>query len=335
MSFPLVLQAKHFHEESLRRQVRPGHIFLKNGGSGSRGAGRRLRGSALFAALMLVVFGSLTAHAYDAIVVFGDSYNDVGNIYSIAKTHGIVYPPPPYYMGRFSNGPIWIEHIASDWGLPLTPSFKGGTDWAEGGALLLQTVTVEGLPIPSIQDQVAAYLARHHGKADPHALYVIEGGGNDILNVLETGTPDPALGSKIATALNGMVTSLRHAGAKSFLVPDLIDVGQLPAAQAGGPEFVTYASDMSVETNRKLVDGPRFDRCLYDAEIYRIATFRTFLAVANATTHFGFTNVTTGCLESSPICTDPDHTLWWDDEHPTEFGHAFFAVLVEGRLANH
>jgi len=32
------------------------------------------------------------------------------------------------------------------------------------------------------------------------------------------------------------------------------------------------------------------------------------------------------------VCADPDHTLFWDTYHPTEFGHAFFAVTVEAVL---
>src|ERR1700751_2615864 len=78
---------------------------------------------------------SIAAHAagrsFDAIYVFGDSYSDVGNI-SIAT--GGAIPGPLYYNGRFSNGPIWVDHIAGIYGLTLTPSLAGGTDYAVGGA---------------------------------------------------------------------------------------------------------------------------------------------------------------------------------------------------------
>jgi hypothetical protein len=29
----------------------------------------------------------------------------------------------------------------------------------------------------------------------------------------------------------------------------------------------------------------------------------------------------------------PDHTFFWDTHHPTEFGHAFFAVTLENALS--
>jgi len=292
----------------------------------------------LAAALVPIALGSVAAHAYDKIIVFGDSYNDVGNIYTAAAAFHIVYPPPPYYHGQFSNGPIWVEHIASDLGLPLQPSLLGGTDYATGGAELLKTVSIAGLPILSIEDQVAAYLLSTGGKADPNALYVIEGGGNDILNATEF---DPGkLGCEIATGLYGMEKTLRKAGAKHFLVPDLLDIGQLPAAAAGGEAFIEFASATTIAANRELLRDLEVEAHRPGIQIVTVPVFRTFLAVANASTHFGFTDVTTPCLVTSGLtviseCADPDHTLWWDAEHPSEFGHAFFAVLVEGALNRH
>jgi phospholipase/lecithinase/hemolysin len=66
--------------------------------------------------LFLTCLAGAAPH-YDAIYVFGDSYCDVGNIY-IATAHAIPLSPP-YYQGRFSNGPIWVEHVAGAMGLPL------------------------------------------------------------------------------------------------------------------------------------------------------------------------------------------------------------------------
>jgi phospholipase/lecithinase/hemolysin len=172
----------------------------------------------VFALVFFAAYGSLTARAYDAIVVFGDSYNDVGNIHIIAGKLGVDYPPAPYYDGRFSNGPIWIEHVASNWGLPMLPSsIPGGTDYAVGGAELLQPVTLDGvLTIPSVEDQVAYYLAVNGGKANPKALYVIEGGGNDIIGSTDLSASNAAkLGGNIASGLAGIVATLGAAGAKS------------------------------------------------------------------------------------------------------------------------
>src|SRR5262245_65385566 len=41
-------------------------------------------------------------------------------------------PLPPYFDGRFTNGPVWVEHLASHFGLSVFPSYIGGTNFAHG-----------------------------------------------------------------------------------------------------------------------------------------------------------------------------------------------------------
>src|SRR6478735_1468964 len=77
--------------------------------------GRAFAGVALAAA---VVAGTASAASYTGAVFFGDSLSDPGNLF--AATGGQA-PPPPYWEGRTSNGPVWAEHVADDFtakGLP-------------------------------------------------------------------------------------------------------------------------------------------------------------------------------------------------------------------------
>jgi hypothetical protein len=55
---------------------------------------------------------------FDQIVVFGDSLSDNGN------------------AGRASDGPVWVEHLATRFGFMLEPSRTGGSNFAVGGARL-------------------------------------------------------------------------------------------------------------------------------------------------------------------------------------------------------
>lgn len=75
------------------------------------------------AAAALMFAAAIAAHAgspkFDALVVFGDSYCDVGNLFLAT---GGAEPVAPYYNGRFSNGPIWLDHVAGFLGVPLQPS---------------------------------------------------------------------------------------------------------------------------------------------------------------------------------------------------------------------
>jgi outer membrane lipase/esterase len=284
--------------------------------------------------LALLAITSVTARAaqpaYDAIYVFGDSYCDVGNIYLI--TGGAEPLSPPYYMGRFSNGPIWVEHVASAMGLQMLPELEGGTDYAFGGAWATEPQVTAAGTIPDVPEQVALYLSQHGGKADPNALYVLEGGGNDIIgNLAVSGASANELGFKIALTISESELALRRAGARNFLIPDLFNVGLLPAAQAN-PSFADAAS---VATDKYLDELLAVEGLLEGIRIKRLNVFNLYQAIQTDATHFGFTNVTTPCLNSTTgtICSDPDHTLFWDTYHPTEFGHAFFAVTVVAALS--
>jgi phospholipase/lecithinase/hemolysin len=268
-------------------------------------------------ALSPVTSRAVTPH-FTAIYVFGDSYCDVGNLFAV-----IQQPQAPYYLGRRSNGPLWVEHVASAWGLPMQPSISGGTDYAWAGAEVINAIPISSqFSIPNVSQQVAQYLSQHGGKADPNALYILEGGGNDIIDANGVGSPQ-TLGFQIAFGLASTELVLRRAGAKNFLVPDLFDVGLLPAA-AGK---VSFAKAASIATNDNLKNLLRFEELIEGIHIRRLRVFDLMEGVVSDSTHFGFTDITHPCVTTT-VCADPDHTFFWDTYHPTVFGHSFFATTA-------
>jgi phospholipase/lecithinase/hemolysin len=286
------------------------------------------------AAAALIFAATIAAHAttppkFDAIYVFGDSYNDVGNLYLAT---GNTYPAAPYYQGRFSNGPLWVEHVAGSYGLPMTPSITGGTDFAFGGAEVLQPVPLGTGEIPSVPDQIEQYLGLHGGKADPNALYIIEGGGNDILDA--TGGSPTVLGNDIANALLASIHLLEQSGARNLFVPRLFDVGHLPAANEEG--IASFAATATAALNEGLDDG--LLSVPEGTHLYRIDTYTLLNAIIADGTHYGFHWLSTPCLDKSVsppvVCGDITEHYFWDSVHPTTFGHAFFAVLAEQELNN-
>ena len=80
----------------------------------------------MLAALMAGT-ASAQARPFTHLFVFGDSLSDSGNI--SALTGGLIPASPPYFNGRFSNGPIWVEHLAPALGF----AFDSATDFALGG----------------------------------------------------------------------------------------------------------------------------------------------------------------------------------------------------------
>ena len=279
--------------------------------------------------LSVVIAAAAAASAatpnFTALYVFGDSYCDVGNV-AIA-TQG-ARPGPLYYQGRFSNGPLWVDHIAGYLGLPLAPALAGGTDFAFAGAWV--TAPEDG--VPSVPQQIEMYLQATGGKADPDALYFIDGGGNDIVS---TTSGDPAnLGYRIAAGLADSELMLRRAGARHFMIPNLFNVGLLPVAA----DHVAFAAAASQSANFWLPRLLWFEMKLPHIQILSPDINSMMNAVQKDTTHFGFSDVTDPCLvvttTSFTVCSDPAHNFFWDVYHPTVFGHAFFAVLIENALAN-
>lgn len=283
-----------------------------------------LRTFAILATLTLEAFAAKAAQSYDAIYVFGDSYCDVGNLY--IADGGLKPLSPPYYKGRFSNGPIWVEHLAGTFKLPLLPELAGGTDYAFGGAELLQDVVTPVGTIPSVPSQVELYLSQHGGKADPNALYVLEGGGNDILNA--TSGSAAQLGFAIGSGLAAVEVELRQAGARYFVVPSLFNVGLLPAgrARAAFDETAVLAANEELVQLLSIEQSGNPGINIHSPDIYALGN-----AVQTDPAHFGFTDIVNTCLNATTgsVCADPAHTLFWDEEHPTSFGHAFLAVAVE------
>ena len=265
---------------------------------------------------------AFAAQHYDAIYVFGDSYCDTGNVF-IAS--GGAEPAAPYYQGRFSNGPIWVDHLAGSFKLPMKPSLSGGTDFAFGGAELLQDVVTPVGAIPSVQHQVDLYLAATGGKADPNALYILEGGGNDILDAT-SGSP-AELGLQIGSSLAGLEVLLHAAGAQHFLIPNLFDVGLLPSGWAN------YAFDTAATraANTTLALALAAEQQLEGIHIYTPDTYALAHSIMEDSSHYGFADVLNPCLNAATgkACNEPWRRLFWDADHPTEFGHVILATASE------
>lgn len=97
--------------------------------------------------------------SFKELLVFGDSLSDVGNYYIVSENSS---PKEPYYEGRFSNGPLWIEVFAEEMGFPaVKPSLAGGMNYAYGGA---RTGNGEREGKPDIGAQIDEYLKKTGGK---------------------------------------------------------------------------------------------------------------------------------------------------------------------------
>lgn len=283
---------------------------------------RTLR-NGVFALVMMGAVSSAAVASYSQVHFFGDSLTDTGNLYI---SSGIPVSPP-YYNGGFSNGPLWSETFANSLGFASTPTVLGGNNFAWAGA----TVVDYGRPQPEIPQQLGMYLGATGGVADPNALYVVMGGGNDINDA--GGNPATAAANIMAAAnaVNDMVNSLYFAGARNILVGNLPDIGLTPRAIAGGPAVVAGATALSQLFNAKLSSLLAITEAANTGLDIDLLDMYALLTDAVASPEaYGFSNVTSACKEGElglpgAVCSDPDTYLFWDSFHPSARAHDLIA----------
>ena len=308
---------------------------------------RRFHMPLILAALTIALTATpASAGRFSSLVVFGDSLSDVGEASAIT---GGFYPPIPPYTTRFSNGPVAAEYLAGNLGLPLVKaSTPGGTGFAIGGAttgtknVSWETDIPPGLKSiaafehTGIQTQVARFLASGPPIDRSTALFMLWGGPNDIVLANLTGGDVSAAAEAAVVNLTGTVATLALEGARTFLVPNLVDLGQTPEFK--GTEFEGPLRELAIAFNAGLAGalsaleaelatlGIPIDVTLFD-------TFSLLDAVLANPALGGFTNVTDQCiLNLTALLNGCPGYLFFDFTHPTTLAHellgnSFLAAL--------
>ncbi|MBN2021850.1 MAG: SGNH/GDSL hydrolase family protein [Pirellulales bacterium] len=272
--------------------------------------------------------GLLTASAEPIThyVVFGDSLSDGGNTYDL--TAGAVPESPPYWQGRYSNGPTWIEVRAGLFGLPApTPSRLGGTNYAHGGAETGHGQSWTGTGASNMLEQGDEYLAAHAPTGSEQ--FVIWGGANDIFaSILSGEMPDSAVS---VANLSELITSLAQSGGTQFLVLNLPPLGEIPLFRQFGEDVTIPMNAVSAEFNALLSDKVQQLRSEQGLSISYIDVYALVTEVVNDPASFGFANVTDSAFNeaSGTVVPNPDEYAFWDGVHPTARLHAMLASVPE------
>lgn len=171
----------------------------------------------IFTTLCALLFSAaVSAKPLHNIVVFGDSLSDNGNFYEYMDKK---FPSAPYYKGRFTNGLVWIEHVASAKNTELF-------DYAYGGAGVLESDDDDSI-LFNLHQEINSYLIAHNDKVAEDSLYVVWIGANNYLAMPED--DDKALNT-VLVGIKKELVRLAEKGAKNILVVNLPDLGQTPVA---------------------------------------------------------------------------------------------------------
>jgi len=198
---------------------------------------------ACVAVTLLAMTSFASAGAYSNVFVYGDSLSDLGNIYRVSM-HTIPQSPP-YYMGRFSNGPLTVEYLSNTLHTPLTSFAWGGATTGIGNSGDGGSQTMVGsMGLPGMELQVLGSLSAIAPFASS-SLFVVWGGPDDLLT---SGTVTHGI-----TDVMTMVGELQAVGATHILVPGMPDMGLTPLyiglggmQQANATAF-SYAFDQALQ----------------------------------------------------------------------------------------
>jgi phospholipase/lecithinase/hemolysin len=280
---------------------------------------------------------TLNDRGFDQLVVFGDSLSDTGNL---SKGLGGQFPPsPPFFNGRFSDGPLWLEYLAPELGISQVIDFAvGGSTTGRSNIASLLAAGQDLGNLPGVLDQIdlfAGQLAASGApQANPNALYVVWGGANDFLSL----PPEPlAAIQSVLTSIGNVaqaVTTLAGLGAKTILVPNLPDLGVTPFVAARNR--TTQATLFSGLFNTLLLGTLGRLESDLGIDIVQVDTFSLSEAIARRPSEFGFTNTTTALfqqlasLPTQPV--NPAAFVFADDFHPTTAVHRLISDAVKRSL---
>ncbi|MDE1713910.1 SGNH/GDSL hydrolase family protein (plasmid) [Chromobacterium amazonense] len=267
--------------------------------------------------------------AINKIVAFGDSLSDNQNVYNASQW--TLPNRNSWYVGHFSNGPVWVEYLASRLKLPLY-------NWAIGGA----GVSTQKLVIPGVVQQVQSW--QEYMKQAPNynpatTLFTMWIGGNDLVNY--GSTPD-----KVIAGQQQALSNLIQSGGRNILLLKLPDVSRAPVYQLKGGAATVAAQVL--DYNQKLAVLAASLNQQYGANIQVFDSYALFNDLLTNPGKYQVSNTTQSCLNintdsalnymqgQSPRanCGNADAFVFWDTLHPTTHTHLLLGNAVADFLGS-
>lgn len=256
--------------------------------------------------------------AYSSLYVFGDA---------LSATADINAPGPPYYYGqRWSNGRVWVEVLAQRQGLQFDDT-KNNSYWDHNSADLVADINNFTPPADVANDLFIVWVCNADTfDAASIALY----------------NPNYQLSSaNIQSQANHLqiITSLYAKGVRNLILPNAVDISEIPAFNAGTLAGVLHAG--CVDYNARFTNTINQARALCPGlTIYAPDFFTLLNNVLTNAAFYGLTNALSSRGFSIDAYDDPsiaDLTLngqgtnyiFWDPQDPTAQFHAVIADVTQ------
>ncbi|KAK9761491.1 hypothetical protein K7432_013578 [Basidiobolus ranarum] len=273
-----------------------------------------------FSAIASLVAISVSAvSAFDKIIAHADSFTDNGNDYKHSK-----FPPsPPYWKGRFSNGPTWLEYVAKN----LTHYNVSNNGY--GGATTDNADVYSEFnnwTVPGLKQQIETL--KTNGTAE--SLYIIYIGYNDLNSIIN---PDQykvinksytyqKVAQNVATGVKLLQSKY---GAKDFLVLNCAPFYHWPVIQDSDKsktKTLINNYNSQLETDLKKIGGANFnfldDNSWFEEQIAHPEKLN--LSTSNGACAVGIGNTT--------ACNDPEEHFFFDYYHPEAKVHKALGAWV-------
>lgn len=339
---------------------------------------KRLKKLAFALAGTVALCGSMSAQALnfsqiDNIYFFGDSLTDSGfndnyptgyagkaptfttyggYIYSQYLARDIKGFVLPIYPGPVPADTITNNQVFFGAGDPLVSGTKAGIDYAAGGSTT--NSTGNGIPAPSLLQQINFYLATAPERLDPRNLYFIWSGANDLLVLLNNPTLPTQLQLLTAanTAANNIgtaVSELSARGARRIVVMSLPNIGFTPLIQEAAAarnlptlpadmKTISFAFNSMLNTQLGRVIKRYGTSVLYvdvydmlDAVIAATKAGRPYVVAGQSFQFVNYNSPACGLGVSALNCPPgtPQGYIFADTLHPTDMAHRVLSLQIE------
>ncbi|HVE44791.1 MAG TPA: SGNH/GDSL hydrolase family protein [Gammaproteobacteria bacterium] len=307
---------------------------------------------------------SISVHAapYDKrpinkLIFFGDSLSDKGRLFKEVLDSKI--PAPPYYNGRFSNGPVWSELFAAAYDLKQSCHYR---IYAIGGATAAYHPEDVSSSPTTLSKEVDDYLFDDYYRYldKERTLFIFWIGGNDYL----LSNADPNMQVAVQRVIDGIMEQIGRLiayGAQNFMIFNLPDLSVSPYGQSLTPAEQLKLKAVIRIHNEKLASlvtmlrntDPDLVVDLIDAN----GLFNNMInnpAFYNQQYHINMTNVKDACWRGSyagdvqsrntssssasqdanmpMVCPNPDNYVFWDKLHPTKVMQSVLAQVAMGEM---